>query len=63
MSDRIRTTPDVRWGFSGVGATPTFLCLGCNKSRLGGGSKGSGIFKRCASCLAAKAEAKPRAAG
>jgi hypothetical protein len=63
MSDRIRTTPDVRWRFSGVGITPTFRCLGCDTSRLSTGSKGSGIFKRCASCLAAKAEAKARAAG
>lgn len=63
MSDRIRTTPDVRWRFSGVGSTPTFLCLGCNVSRLGAGSKGSGVFKRCAVCLTAKNEAKARAAG
>lgn len=60
MSDRIRTAPDVRWRFSGVGITPTFRCLGCHTSRLGTGSKGSGIFKRCAACLAAKAEAKAK---
>lgn len=62
MSDRIRTTPDVRWRFSGVGITPTFRCMGCNLSRSGIGSKGSGVFKRCAACLAAKDEAKAKAA-
>ena len=62
MSDRIRTAPDRPWRYSGVGLYPTFLCMGCNTSRSGTGSKGAGIFKRCAPCLAAKAQDKTRAA-
>ena len=39
------------------GLTIRFRCMGCNRDRLAGGSKGKGVLKRCAECLAAR-EAK-----
>ena len=39
----------------GPGIYPQFNCFGCSKLRVTTGSKGVGIFKRCASCVAAAA--------
>lgn len=43
---------DVRFRPAGVGLHPSWLCLGCGQRRSATGSKGVGIFKRCAHCVA-----------
>ena len=57
MTDRIRTAPDVPFRQVGIGYNPTWLCMGCGKPSPATGSRGKGVFRRCAVCLAAK-EAK-----
>jgi hypothetical protein len=57
MSDRLRTTPDAPWRQPGIGMTSTFKCMGCHQPRHAIGSRGAGVFKRCAQCLE-KREAK-----
>ena len=54
MSDRIRTAPDTPWQPAGVGMASTFMCLGCGGRRMVLGSKGAGVRRRCAHCVAAK---------
>ena len=55
MSDRIRTAPDVSFRPAGVGMAATFMCLGCGGLRLIRGSKGNGVRRRCAGCVAERA--------
>lgn len=43
---------DVPFGPAGTGALMTWRCMGCHTPRSALGSKGAGIFKRCASCVA-----------
>lgn len=54
MSDRIRTAPDVNFRPAGAGMQHLWLCMGCGKSRPSLGSRGTGVARRCASCLAAR---------
>lgn len=61
MSDHLRTAKDVAWRHAGIGMSPNFMCMGCNKQRQPLGSKGKGAAKRCVDCLA-KREAKARPA-
>lgn len=36
----------------GGGTHATWLCMGCNTSRLNLGSRGAGVRRRCAHCVA-----------
>jgi hypothetical protein len=50
------STPDVtaKQPAPGPGVSITFQCLGCGHKRSTGGSRGAGIFKRCAPCVESK---------
>lgn len=56
MTDKIRTAPDVRWRTVGTGMCPTWRCMGCDKFRVSTGSRGVGVKRRCAVCVAEKAK-------
>ena len=46
---------DAPWKPRGLGQGVTWRCLGCNQHRYSTlGSKGAGVRKRCAVCVAAK---------
>ena len=61
MSDRIRTAPDVPFKVGGGGMPHTWQCMGCGQTRLSTGSRGTGIRKRCAHCVAKADNAQRRA--
>ena len=42
----------------GIGMNPRWLCGGCNEKRESLGSRGVGIARRCAVCVAKKESAK-----
>ena len=49
--------PDVHFRPVGTGLVTTWRCLGCDLSRPTLGSRGLGIRKRCAQCVAKRAAA------
>lgn len=58
-SDTARNTHnDVRFAPVGMGMLIRWHCFGCGQSRATLGSKGAGVHKRCALCVAARAERK-----
>lgn len=54
MSDRIRTAPDVPFRQVGIGLRPLWRCMGCDQNRPSEGSRGLGVKRRCAVCVAKK---------
>lgn len=60
-ADESRRGPDVPFRQVGPGQHSLWKCMGCNQSREAAGSRGVGILRRCAVCLA-KAAAKKGAA-
>ncbi len=58
MSDKIRSSPDVNYRPTGMGIEPLWRCMGCNKDRPSLGSRGAGVRRRCAQCIAKKGEKK-----
>ena len=56
-SDIKNLRPDAPWRSAGIGLGMGWRCMGCNVSRSSTlGSRGAGIKKRCAVCVAAKAK-------
>lgn len=51
--------PPVNRGAYSVGMDHRFMCSGCNQPRPGFGSRGKGLAKRCAECLAKRASKEP----
>ena len=48
---------DAPWKPRGLGLPTTWRCMGCQQIRSSqAGSKGKGVFQRCAQCVAARAE-------
>ena len=55
--NNINRHTDVPWRPAGIGQAMTWRCIGCVISRgTTLGSKGAGVRKRCATCVAAKAK-------
>lgn len=52
MSDKIRSAADVAYRSTGMGIEPLWRCMGCNKDRPSLGSRGKGVRRRCAQCVA-----------
>lgn len=57
-NDQTCSSQDVGFRQGGTGSLITWRCFGCNKPRTTLGSKGAGVHKRCAACVAAKAVRK-----
>ena len=54
-ADNHNTPQDVRYAPVGMGHHVTWSCLGCGQPRFTtAGSRGKGIKKRCAQCVAKK---------
>ena len=54
-SDNHNAPSDVAFKPAGIGSAHRWRCMGCNVSRsTTAGSKGAGVKKRCAQCVAAK---------
>ena len=54
-SDNARNTHnDVRYRAVGMGMSITWQCFGCGQQRVTLGSRGAGVHKRCAVCVAAR---------
>jgi len=54
-SDERRPAPERGFRSPGSGMQSYWLCMGCNHSRGTAGSKGVGVKRRCAACIAKKA--------
>lgn len=54
-SNKTDAHADAPWKPAGTGLALRWSCMGCNTPRDPAGSKGAGLRRRCAACLAAKA--------
>ena len=59
--DDIRAAPDRPFRQVGTGQHSLWRCMGCNQNREAAGSKGVGIRRRCAFCVAAAQAKKGKA--